>query len=109
MRTIIKSQLKQYLDQKQDLLLIDVLPREMFIKQHIPGAVNIPLKDNQNFLKDVEARAESEDQLIVVYCANIKCDASEKAAQKLESAGFTNVQRFEEGLEGWLGRKEIAA
>jgi rhodanese-related sulfurtransferase len=109
MRTIIKSQLKQYLDQKQDLLLIDVLPREMYIKQHIPGAVNIPIKDNENFLKDVEARVESEDQLIVVYCANIKCDASEKAAQKLESAGFSNVRRFEEGLEGWFGKKEMAA
>ncbi len=109
MRTIIKSQLKQYLDQKQDMLLIDVLPKEMFIKQHIPGAVNIPVKNNDNFVKDVEARAESEDQLIVVYCANINCDASEKAAQQLESAGFTNVQRFEEGTAGWFETKAAAA
>lgn len=108
MQTITKAQLKQYIDQDKDMLLIDVLPKESFIKQHIQGTVNIPVKDNDNFVKDVEAKSESEDQLIVVYCASTRCDASKQAAQKLDSAGFTNVQCFEEGLEGWFEKKAAA-
>ena len=109
MQTITQSQLKQWLDSKQDMLLIDVLSKESFNKQHIPGSINIPVKDNANFVKDVEDRATSKNQRIVVYCANTQCDASQKAAQQLENAGFTNIQRFEEGVEGWFGTKAIAA
>jgi rhodanese-related sulfurtransferase len=36
-----------------------------------------------------------------VYCANQQCDASEKAAQKLEAAGFTDVSRYTGGAAAW--------
>src|SRR5579883_895971 len=104
MQTVSKSQLKQWIDQKQDLLLTDVLPQEHFQKQHIPGAINIPIKDNADFVKNVSQHVASKDQRIVVYCLNTQCPLSKEAAQKLESAGFTNVQAFEEGVEGWFGQ-----
>jgi rhodanese-related sulfurtransferase len=109
MQIVSKAQLKQWIDSKQDMLLIDVLPRESFNKQHLPGAINIPVMDNPNFAKDVEAKARTKNQQIVVYCANMQCDASQQAAKKLENAGFNNVKRYEEGLEGWFGSKAAAA
>lgn len=109
MHTVTKSQLEQWIDSKQDMLLIDVLPKESFKKQHLPGSINIPIKNNPSFLPDVQSRGKSQDQLIVVYCASTQCDASAQAAEKLENAGFTNVYRFEEGLEGWFGKKAAAA
>jgi rhodanese-related sulfurtransferase len=108
MQIITKSQLQQWIDSKQDMLLVDVLPKESFNKQHIPDAINIPVKDNPNFVKEVEAKAKSKNQRIVVYCANTQCDASQKAAEQLEKAGFTNVQRYEEGVEGWFDKKAAA-
>ena len=109
MQTVSKSQLQQSINSKENILLINVLSKENFNKQHIPGSINIPAKDNAHFVKDVEAQAQSKNQSIVVYCANTACDASEQAAQKLEDAGFTNVQRFKEGVEGWFGPKAAAA
>jgi rhodanese-related sulfurtransferase len=108
METVSRSQLQQWVDSGEDMLLIDVLPRDSFSKQHIPSSINVPIKDNANFIKDIESSAKSKSQRIVVYCANMQCDASEQAAQKLENAGFTNVVRFEEGVEGWFGRKAAA-
>jgi len=109
MQTVSKSQLKQWIDQKQDMTLIDVLPKENFQKQHIPGAINIPIKDNANFVNDVMQHIALKDQRIVVYCAGTQCPLSREAAQKLESAGFTNVQAFEEGVEGWFGKSTSQA
>ncbi|MGB9154767.1 MAG: rhodanese-like domain-containing protein [Alphaproteobacteria bacterium] len=108
MKIIDKTVLQQDLNSKQDILLIDVLPVENFNKQHIPSAINVPFKDNANFVKDVEAKAKSKSQRIVVYCANTQCPASQQAAEKLEQAGFANVQRFEEGVEGWFATKAAA-
>jgi len=104
MRTISKSQLKQCIDNKEDVLVIDVLSKENFQKQHIPGAINIPLKDNANFVNDVAQHAASKDQRIIVYCLNTQCPLSRQAAQKLESADYGNVWAFEEGVEGWFGK-----
>ncbi len=103
MKTISKSSLQKAMDDREDILLIDVLPKESFSKQHIPDAINIPLKGNDNFVRDVESVAQSKNQRVVVYCASTRCDASQHAAEKLETAGFTQVERFEEGLEGWFG------
>jgi rhodanese-related sulfurtransferase len=108
METVSKSQLQQWINNSEDMLIIDVLTKESFNKQHIPGSINVPIKDNANFVKDIESSAKSKSQRIVVYCANTQCDASEQAAQKLENAGFTNVVRFEEGVEGWFGSKAAA-
>jgi len=104
MQIVSKSQLKQWMDEKENMTLIDVLPKENFQKQHIPGAINIPFKDNADFLKEVAQHVALKDQRIVVYCAGTQCPLSKEAAQKLESAGYTNVQAFEEGVEGWFGK-----
>lgn len=103
MKTTTKAQIKEWMNSAEDLLVIDVLPEESFAKQHIPDAVNIPIKDNANFVKQVDQRIISPTQRIVVYCASAKCNASEEAAKKLEDAGFGKVYRFVEGLEGWFG------
>jgi len=109
MKNVDKSQLKQWIDNKEDLLLINVLPQEDFQKQSIPGSINIPFKGTDNFAKDVEQRATSKNQRIVVYCRNTQCDLSRNAAMNLEANGFTNVQAFEEGVEGWFAKGQSAS
>lgn len=108
MESVSKTQLQQWINGSEDMLLVDVLSKDSFNKQHIPGSINVPVKDNANFVKDIESSASSKSQRIVVYCANAQCDASEQAAQKLENAGFKNIIRFEEGVEGWFGNKAAA-
>ena len=44
--------------------LVEVLPREEYEDEHLPGAVNIPLKS----LDAAEAKILDRDRPVVVYC-----------------------------------------
>jgi rhodanese-related sulfurtransferase len=46
--------------------LIEVLPREDYNYRHLPGAINIPLKDfDPEFLEQFD-----KDRPVIVYCAD---------------------------------------
>lgn len=100
--TITREELKEKMDSGDEFALVNVLSSEQFEREHIPGSINIPLDQvEQEFPEQFE---EGDD--IVVYCASPSCQASPKAAQKLESMGFTNVKDYEDGLSDWKERYE---
>jgi rhodanese-related sulfurtransferase len=105
MKTITTDDLKALKDQNRDLTLVNTLASEAFEKTKIPGAVNVPL-ESDDFAARVEKEAGSKNKPVVVYCASQQCDSSEKAARKLESAGFTAVSRYTGGAAAW--RQEAA-
>jgi nucleoside-diphosphate-sugar epimerase/rhodanese-related sulfurtransferase len=101
MNTITATQLKRMIDGDEQFELINVLSEKDFQKEHIPGSSNVPV-DRKDLATAVEDRVSGDkDHKIVVYCASPQCDASSKAAQALERAGFTNVQRYEGGMQEW--------
>jgi len=100
MKTIDTSGLTALLDGNDDVLLVNTLNAGSFEKTRIPGAVNIPL-DGEDFVARVEEEAGGKDQPVVVYCASQECNSSEKAAEKLENAGFTAVTDFAGGFKAW--------
>jgi len=100
MRTISTDELKALREKNGDLTLVNTLGAESFEKTRIPAAVNIPL-DNTDFAARVEEKAGGKDKPVVVYCASEKCNSSEKAAKKLEEAGFTSVSRYTGGAAAW--------
>src|SRR4029450_7006897 len=75
--------------------VLDVRPADEFALGHLPGAVNIPLRE-------LEARlAELDDaQEIVAYCRGPYCVLSYEAVAALRARGF-NVRRLEDGLPAW--------
>jgi len=105
MKTIETSELKALLDGNEDVLLVNTLKADSFETTQIPGAVNIPL-DDENFVARVAEQAGGKDKPVVVYCANLKCNSSEKAAETLESAGFTAVTDFAGGFKAWQENSE---
>ncbi len=101
MQTITAEQLKDMLDAGEPFKLINVLPEHTFRQEHIPGSINLPVED-ENFLHRVQERIGADKGYpIVVYCASTECDASPKAGQILDEAGFTNIMDFEAGTAGW--------
>lgn len=100
MQTIEAKELKRILTGKDETPVINVLDSEHYRDRHIPESINIPLSSD-NFVRQVEQRVQSKDAPLVVYCAKTECDASEKAAKKLEEAGFTGVIDFTAGVDGW--------
>lgn len=93
-------QVQEMLDRSEDFHLVNVLPEEAFDEKRIPGSVNVPVEDT-DFLERMQELVDDPGATIVVYCASTACQASPRAARRLEEAGYRNVIDFEGGLEEW--------
>ena len=100
MKTIDRTQLQTWLQEGRELTLVEVLDEAAFEQYHLPGAINVPVSDN-DFEQNVEQAVPDKTRPVVVYCANTKCDASPRAARKLEAAGYTDVIDYEAGKDDW--------
>ena len=92
-----------YKRQHEDFVLINVLSPADFRDRHIRTSVNVPVAD-EGFVETVERISGSKQRKLVVYCASSDCDASPKAARKLEEAGFEDVYDYEGGSADWFDR-----
>ncbi len=91
----------------EDFVLVNVLPQDAFNEAYIRTSINIRF-DEDDF-ETIAARVVGDKQRkVVVYCAHFDCDASPKAAHKLENAGFTNVFDYEAGTRDWFEQKAAA-
>lgn len=80
--------------------VLDVLGHESYEKRHLPGAKDIPVSD-PDFEEKVADAVPDKSSPVIVYCSDPGCQASPKAARKLEELGYTNVYDFDAGLQGW--------
>jgi len=96
MKTITTQELQNKLE-KDKIHLVEVLDEEKFKKEHIKGAVNIPLN---RIVTEAKDKFNEEDE-IVVYCTDENCSASPTAAKKLNKKGFENVYDYEGGKKAW--------
>lgn len=94
--TIDAEELKEKMEKGDDFTLINVLTRESYEKEHIPGSINIPY---QEIVKS--HRELGKDKEIIVHCSDEFCDASSIAYEKLKDLGFDKVIDFEGGIEEW--------
>jgi rhodanese-related sulfurtransferase len=97
-QTIDRETLKKKLDNNEDFHLVEVLPEKQYNAIHIKGAINIPIKD---IGREATRRFDKDDE-IVVYCADIECQSSPFAAEKLDSFGFKHVYDYEAGKKDWV-------
>lgn len=108
MQSISRDELKTMNEaQHEDFVLINVLKPDAFRQQHIRTSINIPVGD-EDFEQLVERVVADKSRKIVVYCANFNCDASVKAAEKLDSYGFEAVYDYEGGTKDWFEQKDAA-
>ncbi len=81
---------------KQGLVtVLDVRPAEEYAAGHVPGAVNVPLKELENYLKQLDAQQE-----IVAYCRGPHCILAFDAVAKLRNKGL-KARRLEDGFPEW--------
>ncbi len=100
MQSITADQLKTRQNQGERLTLINTLSEDNFESTKIPGSINIPL-EKDDFEQRVKQTIGGKNQPVVVYCASAECPSSTKAAERLESAGFSEVMDFEGGAKEW--------
>ena len=75
--------------------VLDVRPPDEFVLGHVPGALNIPLKELSKRLAELDPRQE-----IVAYCRGPYCVLSFEAVAALRERGF-RARRLEDGLPEW--------
>src|SRR4051812_1711382 len=96
---ITREELKSAID-AGTVTVIDALGGMYYEQQHLPGA--LPLVE-----AEVASAASSvlpdKDAAIVTYCSNEACANSQAVASLLTAAGYTNVRKYREGIQDWVG------
>jgi rhodanese-related sulfurtransferase len=77
------------------VLVLDVRPEDEFRLGHLPGAMNIPLRELKTRLPKLKRSQE-----IVAYCRGPYCVLSYEAVAALRRLGF-KARRLEDGLPEW--------
>jgi len=83
------------------VLWLDVSTNPEFSKQHIPGAILIPVEDLERRYLEV---IPQDIPKVMVYCSG--GDRSQLACDFLSRHGFSNVYYIKDGLQGWTGPLE---
>lgn len=92
---------KQVSEGKTDGVIIDLRKKEDFDKGHIPGAINIPFDKYDGFEgQQVEFPELSKTKINYLYCYELLCDLSLKAAKKFASLGYP-VKELKGGFKAW--------
>src|SRR4029077_4360638 len=77
------------------VMVLDLRPEDEFRLGHLPGAVNIPLRELKARLSQFKRSRE-----IIAYCRGPYCVLSYEAVAALRRAGF-KARRLEDGLPEW--------
>ncbi len=90
------QELMTKIENKDDIIILDVRTPEEFEEGYIEGAILIPFQEVEQRHKELNAPTDKE---IIVYCkAGVR---SKKGAQKLTELGYTNVKEMGAGIDGW--------
>jgi rhodanese-related sulfurtransferase/DNA-binding transcriptional ArsR family regulator len=75
--------------------VLDVRPPEEYASGHVPGAVNVPLKELAKRLEELP-----QGQEIVAYCRGPHCVLAFEAVARLREQGY-RARRLEDGFPEW--------
>jgi rhodanese-related sulfurtransferase len=113
---ITTEELKKWIDQGKDMLIIDNTPFEMsYKKNHVPGAkqFQFPMPDMPEWdVKETAGKTQEDykallgddpNKTIVVYCGLLKCGRSHNAATWAKKMGYNHVYRVPGGIFAWKG------
>jgi len=81
------------------VVLLEALPPMHYEKEHLPGALNLPLDDIDTLSA---ALVPDRDRAIVTYCSNTACNNSAIAAARLRALSYTDVRKYPGGKQDWI-------
>ncbi|MGA2332445.1 MAG: rhodanese-like domain-containing protein [Syntrophales bacterium] len=108
-KIVTTQELKSWIDQKKDMLIVDTQPYDAsFKKQHYPGAVNFELPRPEMTKLDDKTKAGLEkvlgpdkNRVIVFYCGFVECTRSHNGAMWATRLGYKNAYRQPGGIRAW--------
>jgi thiosulfate/3-mercaptopyruvate sulfurtransferase len=107
-KIVTTQELKSWIDQKKDMLIVDNNPYDVFKKQHYPGAVHFELPRPEMTTLDDKTRAGLEkvlgpdkNRVIIFYCGFTECTRSHNGAMWGTRLGYKNAYRQPGGIRAW--------
>ena len=109
-KVVTTQELKGWIDQKKEMLIVDTMPADNFKKQRVPGAVNFEIQRHPELTEmSDKMKADFEkllgpdrDRTIVFYCGFTDCERSHNAGMAAIKLGYKNVYRQPGGIMGWV-------
>jgi rhodanese-related sulfurtransferase len=98
MRSIDRDQVRTMID-RADARLVEVLGPEKYDEFHLPGAINVPI--GEDFEDRIQKAVPDKSEPVIVYCHDEDCDASPKAARRMDALGYQRVYDYEAGKVDW--------
>jgi len=93
------SGLKTLIDSGVPLTILDARSGQYDDGKRIPGALSLNAESKPEEIAKVLPNKEG---LIITYCANLKCPASDMLYKHLKSLGYSNLLEYPEGIQGWI-------
>jgi rhodanese-related sulfurtransferase len=85
----------------QSALFLDARSPDEYEEAHLPGALNLPAYEFDDYFFDLMDPIE-EASRIIVYCHGGECSDSIAVAERLVEFGFPEVYVFEGGWRSWM-------
>jgi len=89
--------------QSESAVFVDARSPEAYRQGHIPGAVNLPDPQFDEFFGPFFEKTDPET-VIIAYCEGENCPLSANLAQKLRDAGYERVFVLKDGWGQWKRR-----
>jgi rhodanese-related sulfurtransferase len=87
---------------RKNASLVEVLPEQNFRKAHLRGD-NVPF--DQAFDDHIQSAVWDKTVPVIVYCADVNCQLSPQAAERLDRLGYTKVFDYKAGKADWQKAK----
>jgi rhodanese-related sulfurtransferase len=91
--------LKQKLDRKEPITVVDVREESEYARDHIPGSIHL---GKGIIERDIEARVPDQNTPLYLYCGG--GFRSALSADNLQKMGYKNVVSVDGGYRGWKGK-----
>ena len=107
-KIVTTAELKAWIDQKKEMLLVDTNPADVYGKGHIPAAVHLEIQRPEITASDAKLNTALEktlgadkNRVIVFYCGFTECTRSHNGAMWATRLGHKNVYRHPGGIKAW--------
>jgi rhodanese-related sulfurtransferase len=84
----------------RNVVLLNVLPEEEFLKLRIQGSYNLPLAQNRDEFSQQVGTTFGSEKFFITYSAGITCAAGPNAAKALKARGF-HAEDYPGGVQEW--------
>lgn len=98
-REIHTNELKTWYDTNKMMIVVDARSKPYYDGTLLPKAVWLPYDASA---KELKKTIPDKKSLIVVYCWNPQCPASQYLVDRLIIEGYTNIYKYVAGLEDWI-------